>query len=164
MKRGTSPPKNEAAGPGQQGTAAETTNNKHRANDSTTESSGTSRPRDPRNGRIKYVRLWITEMAGRTASLSPAANGAYWRIFQHHIATQTPLPDDRKLICRITGVAPAEWPNLREELLVILDLVDGCFRDEYAEKCIAEFRAASTRNRRNVSARYQVKDGVGGAA
>ena len=117
------------------------------------------RRRDPRNGKIRFVKLWVNEMCGRTATLTPAAHGAYERLLYEYLKRQAPLPDDERLLRRITGVSRRDWPDIRDELCDIFDLVDGYLVDEYAEKAIAEFRAKSTRNRGNVEQRFNVISG-----
>ncbi len=156
------PPKTKAAGPGG-GAAADGQTNDLRDDDNTPASRDASSPPDRRNGRIRYVRWWLVEQAGRTASLSCATVGAYVRLFAEYLRTQAPLPDDPVRLARIAKVSSREWSDIREELAEIYDLVDGHLVDDYAEKCIAEFRTASARNRRNVMARYRVVDGNGGA-
>lgn len=159
----TGPPeKTKAAGPGR-GAAADGKTNDLRDYNNTPAPRDASSPVDRRNGRIRYVRWWLVEQAGRTSSLSCAAVGAYVRLFAEYLRTQSALPDDPARLSRITKVSLREWSDIREELAEIYDLVDGHLVDDYAEKCIAEFRTASARNRRNVMARYHVVDGNGGA-
>lgn len=115
---------------------------------------------DPRNGRIKYVRLWINEMRGRMSSLSVEARGAYVSLLLEYWNRQAPLPDDSKLLCRITSVSKRDWPGIRDELLEVFNLVDGHLVDEYADRCISEFLVASARGKANVRRRYDVVDGL----
>lgn len=114
--------------------------------------------RDPRNGKIKWFKFWTVEVRGRTSTLAPAAFGAYVRLLAHYLDTQSPLPDDAKL-ARIAGLRMHEWPAVRDELLDVFDLVDGHLHDDYAERCIAEFRNRSKIGAANVRARYQTVNG-----
>ena len=119
------------------------------------------RPRiDSRNGKIRYAKLWITEMRGRVGALSPLARGAYFMLLFEYLNRQQPLPDDEKLLRRISGVDKVDWDDIRTELLTVMDLVDGNLNDEYAERCIAEFRDASKRGKSNVRLRYAVVGGL----
>ena len=88
-------------------------------------------------------------MAGRTAALSPVALGCYIRLLTEYLRVQAPLPDEPRSLARITRVTRRAWPDIREELLDVFDLVDGKLVDEYAERCLTRFRATSERNRRN---------------
>lgn len=121
----------------------------------------TTRRRDPRRGRIRYVRWWFADQASRTEHLSATALGAYLRLFGEYIRTQAPLPDDAVRLARITRISQRDWPRIRDELDYVFDTIDGLLVDEYAEKCIAEFRTASARNRRNRGHRFSVIDGDG---
>lgn len=116
--------------------------------------------RDPRNGRIRYINLWLIEFRGRTATLSPAAVGAYLRLLTEYALRQEPLADDAKALCRISGIARRDWAAIRDELLDVFELVDGVLVDDYVEKRIEEFRAASKRGRSNIAKRYGVIDGL----
>ena len=116
--------------------------------------------RDPRNGKIRYAKLWINEMRGRVASLSPAARGAYLSLLLEYLTQQGPLEHDDKLLIRITGVPKRDWPGIFIELLGVFDLVNGELVDEYGDRCIAEFNAASKRGRANIGHRYGVVDGL----
>lgn len=89
--------------------------------------------RDPRNGRIRYVTLWINEMRGHVASLSPAARGAYLSLLLEYLTQQGPLEHDNKLLIRICGVPKRDWPGIFIELLGVFDLVNGELVDEYAD-------------------------------
>ena len=115
---------------------------------------------DPRNGKIRFAKLWITEMRGRVGALSPLARGAYFMLLFEYLNRQQPLPDDEKLLRRISGVDKVDWDDIRTELLTVMDLVDGNLHDEYAERCIAEFRDASKRGKSNVRLRYAVVGGL----
>lgn len=115
------------------------------------------RPKATRAGQIRYVRWWLTEQAGRTTNLSPAALGAYLRLFTEYLRRQEPLPDDPRILAKIARVPRRAWPDIREELADVFEVIDGRITDEYADRCIAEFRATSERNRRNVSSRYPSK-------
>jgi uncharacterized protein YdaU (DUF1376 family) len=98
-------------------------------------------------------------MRGITATLSPAAAGAYLRILLDYLDRQGPLPDDEKLLRRITGVSRRDWPDVRDELLDVFDLVNGQLTDEYAEKSIEEFRTKSKRGKANARKRFEVVPG-----
>ena len=117
------------------------------------------RRRDPRNGRIRFARFWVTDIKSSVATLSPAATGAYLKIVIEYLNRQAPLPDDQQLLCRITGVKRRDWVDIRDELLDVFDLVDGMLVCEIAEKVITEFRAASAKGRANVSKRFEVVNG-----
>jgi len=110
--------------------------------------------RDPRTGKIKWFKFWTVEVRGRTSALTPAAFGAYVRLLTHYIDTQSPLPDEPKL-ARIAGLRLHEWPDIRDELLDVFDLVDGQLHDEYAERCIVEFRKRSKTAKANIRKRYK---------
>lgn len=131
----------------------------NRNDPATTPSDQQPRP-DKRNGKIRYAKLWITEMRGRFSSLSPAARGAYISTLLEYLTQQHPLPDDEKVLRRICGVDHCDWAEVRAELLTVFDLVDGDLHDEYADRCIAEFRTASNRNKGNAKTRYAVIDGL----
>lgn len=105
--------------------------------------------RDPRRGRISFVMLWLNDVSGNIATMSPTAVGAYLRILLRYFKDQAPLPDDEKFLRRITGVSKAEWLEVRDQLLDVMDLVEGFLIDQYAEKQIAAFKKKSNRNSAN---------------
>ena len=120
--------------------------------------------RDPRNGRVRYVKLWITEMRGRIATLSPLARGAYFTLLLEALHQQKTLTfltkKDEKFLRLITGISPQKWSSVFSELLGVCDLADGKFVDEYAERCLREFQEASNRNSANIGRRYAVIVGL----
>lgn len=116
--------------------------------------------RDLRNGRPKYIQLWLIETRGRLALLSAAARGAYLSLLIEYCLTQAPLTDNAKVLCRISGIAKRDWPSIREELLEVFDLVDGSLVDDYADRRIAEFKAASTKGKANARKRVYVVTGL----
>ena len=108
---------------------------------------------DHRNGRIYWVRFWIERLRGETASLSPAAFGAYMRFVLEQLRRQEPIPDDTQTLRAITGVH-SSWSRIKRELLTILELRDGMLSDPYAESYIRDFHEKSARNRRNIAKRW----------
>lgn len=122
-----------------------------------------SRRPDPRNGKIRYVRLWVRDLQADTYRLSPAAMGAYTRIFLACISGQSAhITDDDARKAVSPGTTRRAWSNLRAELLAanVIELVDGRLYDPRVDPCLADFRAASERNRGNVAQRWTVVQGL----
>lgn len=118
---------------------------------------------DRRNGRIKYVRIWVRDLLADTYRLSPAALGAYVRIFLACIDAQDGhISDDDARKAVSPGTTRRAWSKLRAELLAanVLELVDGRLYDPRVDPCLADFRAASKRNRGNVAQRWTVVHGL----
>jgi uncharacterized protein YdaU (DUF1376 family) len=126
----------------------------------------TTTRRDPRNGQIRFTRIWISDLLAETYRLSPAAMGAYMRIYAAIVTSQEPLRDDTKSLVRITGITRRAWRTIRDELLDtgVLHLVDGHLHDPRAQRAIDEFRERSRRNRGNVAHRYRVIQSLEDAA
>jgi len=122
----------------------------------------TARRPDPRNGQIKYIKLWVRDLLADTSHLSPIALASYVRLFMHTVLAQAPLPDKPGALSRVTGLTVGKWKTARAELLDagVIESIDGCLHDRRAQKAIDEFREASGRNRSNVGKRYQVIDGL----
>ncbi|MBI5618791.1 MAG: DUF1376 domain-containing protein [Gammaproteobacteria bacterium] len=146
---------------------AETRNGKVKSVDASNsparDAAGQTLPRrDPRNGQIKYTRLWISDLLADTYRLTPAALGVYMRLYCASISAQAPLRDDPRVILPIAGASRGTWNKLRVELLAagVLEVVGGLLHDRRAEKAIKEFQAASRRNRGNVARRYAACDGL----
>lgn len=125
--------------------------------------SGSHKRPDRRNGRIRYVRLWVRDLTADTCRLSPAALGAYVRIFLACIAGQDAHINDEDARKAVSpGTTRRAWVALRAELVAanVLELVDGRLYDPRVEPCLTEFRAASTRNTGNVQRRWAVVGGL----
>lgn len=118
---------------------------------------------DRRNGRIKYVRIWVRDLLADTYRLSPAALGAYIRIFLACIDAQDAyITDDDARKAVSPGTTRRAWVAFRGELLAanVFELVDGRLYDPRVGPCLADFRAASRRNTRNVQRRWGVVNGL----
>lgn len=118
---------------------------------------------DPRNGKVRYVRLWVRDLQADTYRLSAAALGAYVRVFLACISDQSAhISDDDARKAVGPGTTRRAWSKLRAELLAanVLELVDGRLYDPRVDPCLADFRAASKRNRGNVAQRWTVVHGL----
>ena len=118
--------------------------------------------RDPRNGQIRYVRLFIPDLLGDTYRLTNSELGAYMRLYGAACQAQECLIDDPKFIANIVLTSPQKWIKIREALLAagVIEIIDGLLYDRRARKAIDEFQLASKRNRANVANRYGVLDGL----
>ena len=104
----------------------------------------------------------MRDLLADTYRLSPAALGAYCRIFLACIDHQDAyIGDDEARKAVSPGTTRRAWVALRGELLAanVLELVDGRLYDPRVEPCLADFRAKSTRNRSNVGKRWRVIGG-----
>lgn len=112
--------------------------------------------RDPRNGQIRYVRMWISDFIADTHLLSHTAAGVYIRLFWAAVSAQEHVADDPAYIVKLIAITQKDWTRYREELIDfgVLELIDGRLYDRRAQKAIDEFRKASNRNKGNVESRY----------
>lgn len=118
-----------------------------------------SKPRrDTRNGKIKYVRLWVSDLLADTYRLTPAALGAYMRLFAATVLSKAPLRDDVASIVTIARVSKHAWKSIRAELLDagVIEIIDGNIHDPRALRAIDEFQNRSRVGAENVAERWNV--------
>lgn len=108
---------------------------------------------DRRNGRIRWFQLWIQDLRGDTAHLSPEALGAYLRLLLEQLRRQEPIPNNQNVLRRVTGVQ-RNWKAIHDELLTILEIRGDTISAPVAEAYIAKFRQRSAINQRNAARRY----------
>lgn len=109
---------------------------------------------DSRNGRIVWVQLFVDSFRGRISMLSPAAAGAYIRLFLAYVSNKGPLPDDNKRLAKLAGMNAKEWNAARDEIADVMQVRDGFFHDDLADERIATFQNRSSRNRASAEARH----------
>lgn len=105
--------------------------------------------KDPRRGKMWWIKLMFKDVLMHTHSLSATAIGAYFRILFEYLNQLEPVEDNPKLLARLTGVPIKEWPSIRDELSYVMEVKDGCLVDKFADDAIAEFKKSSARNRTN---------------
>lgn len=86
-----------------------------------------------------------TDFKGATYRLTLAEDGAYRRLIDEYMLTQTPLPDDDKALARIIGVGLDEWLAASPAVRQFFRVKDGRL---IQKRCEQELAAQNTRKQR----------------
>lgn len=63
--------------------------------------------------KIPYMKMFWADYLTDTRRLTPEQHGAYLLLIATMWTEQSPvLPNDRKVLCRVTGVTPNRWPSV----------------------------------------------------
>lgn len=108
---------------------------------------------------MKYMRFFIGDYHKDTQHLSQTENCAYFLLLMHYAATERPLPDNDKVLSRISKCASVRsWLKIKDIIAEFFTIENGFWYQRKAEEEIEFYKKNNQQKLQAVKKRWQKKE------